>query len=192
MPARTELPTDRLRCIAPHPSQAAQVCDFQARNHACFARWDPPMPVAFLTEQFQAERLRLAAQAFTAGTGYRYWLTLQGQPERIVGSMHFSQIVRGAFQNAMLGYSLDESLHGRGLMTEALRAGIAEMFSARVNLHRIQANHDPHNTRSAAVLARLGFRTEGLARDYLFISGAWRDHAMTALTNPQFVPPAEW
>lgn len=190
--ARTELLTDRLRCIAPRPSQAAAVCDFHARNHACFARWDPPMPVAFLTEQFQAERLRLAAQQFTGGTGYRYWLTLEGQPERIVGSMHFSQVVRGAFHNAMLGYALDEKLHGRGLMAEALRAGIAEMFSTRVNLHRIQANHDPDNARSAAVLARLGFRNEGLARDYLFINGAWRDHMMTALTNPEFTAPAEW
>jgi ribosomal-protein-alanine N-acetyltransferase len=42
--------------------------------------------------------------------------------------------------------------------------------------------------RSARVLERLGFRHEGLARDYLFIDGDWRDHNLTALVNPDFDP----
>jgi ribosomal-protein-alanine N-acetyltransferase len=61
-----------------------------------------------------------------------------------------------------------------------------------VNLHRIQAAYRPENGRSAAVLERLGFRHEGLARDYLFIAGAWRDHCITALTNPRFAKPDGW
>mgnify|MGYP006899156455 CR=1 FL=1 len=44
----------------------------------------------------------------------------------------------------------------------------------------------------AVVLARLGFRMEGLARDYLFIDGAWREHQITALTNPGFSEPPDW
>ena len=39
---------------------------------------------------------------------------------------------------------------------------------------------------SAALLARLGFVREGLARDYLYIGNAWRDHVLNALTNPRF------
>jgi ribosomal-protein-alanine N-acetyltransferase len=35
-------------------------------------------------------------------------------------------------------------------------------------------------------LQRLGFRVEGLARNYLYINGAWRDHVLTALTYPGF------
>jgi hypothetical protein len=72
-----------------------------------------------------------------------------------------------------------------------LQAGIAEMFSQRVQLHRIQAAHLPENLRSAAVLARLGFEREGLARKYLYINGAWRDHAINALLNDTIeAPPA--
>jgi ribosomal-protein-alanine N-acetyltransferase len=190
--ARPLLAAERLLLLAPEPSQAAQVCDFQGRNRAHFERWDPPTGESFFTEAFQAERLRQAAEAFHAGTGYRYWLVLRDAPKRIVGTLNFSQVSRGAFQNAMLGYALDAQCEGQGLMTEALRAGIAEMFSPAVNLHRVQANHLPENKRSAATLARLGFEVEGLAREYLYINGAWRDHVMTALRNPRFVPLAGW
>ena len=48
------------------------------------------------------------------------------------------------------------------------------------------ANYRPENDRSRKLLERLGFVREGLARDYLFIDGAWRDHVLTALTNPGF------
>jgi ribosomal-protein-alanine N-acetyltransferase len=73
-------------------------------------------------------------------------------------------------------------------MSEALRATIAHVFGT-LKLHRIMANHLPENTRSAALLKKLGFAVEGYARDYLFIAGAWRDHVLTALTNHAMLRP---
>ena len=70
-------------------------------------------------------------------------------------------------------------------MHEALTAAIAYMFDVKA-LHRIQANHLPENARSAALLPRLGFVREGLAKDYLFIANRWRDHVLNALCNPRF------
>jgi [ribosomal protein S5]-alanine N-acetyltransferase len=84
----------------------------------------------------------------------------------------------------MLGYSIDAAHEGRGLMREALDAVLTDAFGPRVGLHRVQANVRPENTRSLALLERLGFEREGLAREYLFIDGAWRDHVMTALRAP--------
>lgn len=55
-----------------------------------------------------------------------------------------------------------------------------------MHLHRLQANVRPENRRSAALLQRLGFEEEGLAREYLYIDGAWRDHRMFALRNAGF------
>jgi len=190
--ARPLILTPRLMLSASQPALADAVADFHRRNRAHFAPWDPPTPERFFTPGFQLERLRQAAEAFTANTAYRWWLLPREAPQQVIGSVHVSQIARGAFQSAMLGYALDEQAQGQGLMHEALQAAIAEVFGHGVNLHRLQANHRPENLRSAAVLARLGFQVEGLAPNYLYIDGAWRDHVLTALLNPAFRRPADW
>lgn len=199
--ARLEITTPRLRLLAGEPDLAGPVREFQLRNRLHFARWDPPTAEAFYTLEAQALRVQQGLAAFHADTAYRYWLIdassaggarLPAHAVEVVGSIHFSQVSRGAFQNAMLGYALDEAHVGRGLVTEALRAGIAEMFSPRVNLHRIQAAYRPENARSGAVLERLGFTFEGLAPRYLYIDGAWRDHRVMSLLNPSFVRPQGW
>jgi [ribosomal protein S5]-alanine N-acetyltransferase len=191
-PARREIVTPRLLLQAGSEDLAEAAARFYQRNRAHFARWDPPTPAAFYTVAGQAERVRTGLKAFAEGAAFRYWLSLLDQPDELIGSVHFSQVARGAFHSCVLGYALDERCQGRGLMHEAVSAGIDEMFSPRVNLHRIQAAYRPENQRSGAVLARLGFRIEGLARDYLFIDGAWRDHQVTALINPAFSEPADW
>lgn len=106
----------------------------------------------------------------------------------LLGYVNFSEVVRGVFQACYMGYALAQGTQGRGYMTEACRAGIAYVFT-EARLHRIMANYMPHNTRSAAVLARLGFTIEGAAKDYLYLAGAWRDHVLTSLTNPVSTVP---
>jgi ribosomal-protein-alanine N-acetyltransferase len=199
--ARFEITTPRLRLLAGDPGLAPAVCEFQRRNRAHFARWDPPTAESFYTVEAQAARLANGIAAFENDTAYRWWLVdatraggarLPSADVEVIGSLHFSQVSRGAFQNAMLGYALDERHVGQGLMREAILAGLAEMFSPRVNLHRVQAAFRPENLRSARVLERLGFTQEGLAPAYLYIDGAWRDHVVTSLRNPSFVAPDGW
>ena len=185
--AASEFETARLRLVASEPSMSRQVLAFVARNHAHFAPWDPPTPEGFFTVRGQRERLLKSRRAFAAGEAFRYWLYTLDDPTRVVGQVHIFSISRGAFHSAMLGYQLDQDQQGSGLMHEALQTLLAEMFSDRVRLHRIQAAHLPENLRSAAVLARLGFQPEGLAKNYLFINGQWRDHVINALLNPQFL-----
>ncbi|MET0382097.1 MAG: GNAT family N-acetyltransferase [Burkholderiaceae bacterium] len=199
--ARLEITTPRLRLVAGDAGIASAVCDFHRRNREHFARWDPPTMEAFYTVEAQSLRVQHGLAAFHADAAYRYWLidaTLAGGARlpttdvEVIGNVHFSQVSRGAFQSAMLGYSLDESYVGQGLMTEALEAGIGEMFSPRVNLHRVQAAVRPENVRSANVLQRLGFDLEGLAPGFLFVDGDWRDHYLASLRNPDFIVPEGW
>ncbi len=199
--ARYEITTQRLRLVAGDTSLAPAVCEFQRRNRRHFARWDPPTPDNFYTVETQVTRITNGLTAFHNDTAYRWWLIdatraggarLPFSDVEVIGSVHFSQVSRGVFQNAMLGYALDEAHVGQGLMAEAIAAGLEEMFSPRVNLHRVQAAYRPENLRSAAVLERLGFRKEGLAPGYLFIDGAWRDHVVTSRHNPAFIAPADW
>ena len=184
--------TARLRLVAAHERLAGALTDFHERNRDHLAPWDPPTEPEFFTEAVQAQRLRDAAAAFTAGTGFRYLLQPIGDASRVIGTINFSTIVRGAFQSCNLGYALDQPYEGQALMTEALGCAIAEMFSPQINLHRIQAAYRPENWRSAEVLKRLNFHDEGVCPDYLFIDGAWRVHRLVALLNRNFVEPGAW
>jgi ribosomal-protein-alanine N-acetyltransferase len=199
--ARYEITTARLRLVAGDPGLAPAVCEFQRRNRQHFAPWDPPTADSFYSLEAQSLRVAHGVTAFQNDIAYRYWLIdaaraggarLPSSDVEVIGSLHFSQVSRGAFQSAMLGYALDQAHVGRGLMSEAIVAGLEEMFSSRVNLHRVQAAYRPENARSARVLERLGFDKEGLAPEYLYIDGAWRDHVITSRRNPAFVAPDGW
>ena len=162
--ARLEITTARLRLVAGDPGIAAAVCAFHRRNRLHFAPWDPPTAESFYTLEAQLLRVQQGLVAFHTDTAYRYWMIdasraggarLPTTDVDVIGSVHFSQVARGASQSAMLGYALDEAYVGQGLMTEALVAGLDEMFSPRVNLHRVQAAYRPENARSGKVLERL-------------------------------------
>lgn len=188
--AAAELSSSRLLLRSPAPAMVSAVVDYQRRNRAHFAPWDPPLPADHFEPESVASRLQAGAQAFADAQAYRYWFSLRDDPERLIGQVHVSQLARGAFQSAMLGYTLDQQAQGRGLMHEALHTVLDEMFGSRVRLHRLQAAVRPENHRSLAVLQRLGFVPEGLSRRYLFIDGAWRDHAVYARLNPDWAHDA--
>ena len=157
------------------------------------ARWSPPVGRGYFSPAFWREKLRLGLEEFHRDRAVRLVMQLRGATGEppveapIIGTCNYSNIMRGPFQACHLGYQVAVAHQGRGLMAEALRAGNAYMFGER-RLHRIMANYRPENYRSARLLQRLGFRREGIAADYLFIDGAWRDHVLTALTNPDFDP----
>jgi ribosomal-protein-alanine N-acetyltransferase len=180
------LETQNLKLVPVSADLASKVCAFYERIARHLAPWDPPSPPDFTTEAFQLEWLAKAAKAVATGTEARWWLQNPSAPAEVIGSVSLTQIVRGPFQNAMLGYAIDGAHQGRGLMREALVAVMEHAFSSALHLHRVQANVRPENTRSVALLRRLGFEQEGLARDYLFIDGAWRDHLMFARRNANF------
>lgn len=190
--AAPELLTSRLRLVAADVRLAPALAEFHDRNRAHLAPWEPAVEAGFFTEAAQAERLRELAARFAAGTGYCYLIQPIGNARRVIGSIDFSNVSRHAHHGCNLGYALDQPSEGQALMTEALGCAIGEMFSAHINLHRIQAAVRPENWRSVEVLKRLGFHDEGLAVDYLFIDGLWRTHRITALLNRRFVAPAAW
>ncbi len=183
-PAPAQILSKRLLLRAPHAALAPALQDFEWRNRAHFAPWGPAQAADFYEADAVAERLRRAEQDFAAGTALRYWFSRIEAPTQVIGQVNLTQISRGPFQNAMLGYSLDAQSRGQGLMNEALQTLIALAFERPIRLHRIQAAVRPENKPSLAVLRRLGFALEGLSQRYLFIDGAWRDHQVFALLNP--------
>ena len=164
---------------------APLLADFFARNNAHLARWDPPRPVGIQTLEFWQAECERAVDDYNQGSVARWVLLMHRDRAQLIGRINYTQIARGPFQSCVLGYAIDAQHQGRGLMREALEATIAHAFDA-MRLHRIQASYMPSNIRSSRLLRKLGFRREGLAPQYLYIDGAWRDHVVTALINPRF------
>jgi [ribosomal protein S5]-alanine N-acetyltransferase len=99
---------------------------------------------------------------------------------KIVGAINLSQIFRKAFQNAYLGYSLGVNFTGKGYMSETVELILQHAFE-NLQLHRIEANVQPHNLASIKVLQRCGFTKEGFSRKYLKIDDVWCDHERWAI-----------
>ena len=100
----------------------------------------------------------------------------------IVGFLNISEIVRGSFKSAFLGYGGVAEFAGHGYMTEAMRLVLREAFT-RLDLHRLEANIQPGNARSIALAKRCGFELEGFSPRYLKIAGRWRDHERWAIRS---------
>jgi ribosomal-protein-alanine N-acetyltransferase len=99
---------------------------------------------------------------------------------RIAGVVNLSEIVRGFFQSAYMGYYGIVGMNGRGLMGEAVSLLVTHAFRD-LGLHRVEANIQPANQPSRALVQRLGFRQEGFSPRYLRINGEWRDHERWAV-----------
>jgi ribosomal-protein-alanine N-acetyltransferase len=106
----------------------------------------------------------------------------------IAGVINVSDIVRGAFQSAFLGYFGMRGFQGRGLMREGLALVIGFSF-ADLGLHRLEANIQPGNEPSRALARSLGFRREGFSPRYLMIGGEWRDHERWAILSDEWLTP---
>jgi ribosomal-protein-alanine N-acetyltransferase len=93
---------------------------------------------------------------------------------------NLNEIVRGGLQSAYLGFYALEPHAGAGHMAAGVGALLRRAFG-ELHLHRVEANVQPDNTRSLALVERLGFRREGFSPRYLKVGGRWRDHVRLAL-----------
>jgi ribosomal-protein-alanine N-acetyltransferase len=100
--------------------------------------------------------------------------------DELVGHIAVTNIVRGFFQSAYLGYYAFAGHERQGLMGAALRQTVRMAFS-RFKLHRLEANIQPDNVASIALVRSCGFKQEGYSPRYLKIRGRWRDHERWAI-----------
>lgn len=175
--------TERLTLLQSDPALARQVIDFYQRNEDFFRDVDPLREKNFYTEDFQRRALARDLKSARELHALRLWLQpAAGQEGQLVGMAALSNITFGPFCSAFLSYKLDSGWQGKGIMQEALSELIRIAFED-IGLHRLEANVMPRNQRSIALVERLGFVNEGLARRYLNIGGVWEDHIHMVLLN---------
>jgi [ribosomal protein S5]-alanine N-acetyltransferase len=190
LPLRAIFRGPRVALRAPRISDAPRIVEIRARSSEFLRPWVPvPGHDEFDVDQARA-RIRRDRRDIRKDRHYRFCMTL-GEAGPVIGRVALSQVFRGIFQNAYLGYWIDVEHHGQGLTTEAVRLCLDVAFR-ELGLHRVQAAIMPHNTPSLAVARKCGFQHEGRAVRYLQIDGDWRDHLLFAVTAedwPSLPPP---
>ncbi len=119
---------------------------------------------------------------------FEAFLLRRVEDDAIVGVFNLSQIFRGGFQNACLGYYGSALHEGQGYMTEGMSLLLRFAFGT-LKLHRVEANIQPGNPASLALARRSGFRKEGYSPRYLKVGGRWRDHERWAITRENWRSP---
>ncbi|NDJ23900.1 GNAT family N-acetyltransferase [Nostoc sp. B(2019)] len=187
---RSELPiitSDRLLLRVPILEDIPQIIKYFTDNKTYLTPFYPRWADCFFTEKYWQYQIESSFREFINDQSLKLFIYTKKNPTVIIGTVNFSNFIRGAAHFCYVGYSLAEARQGKGYMTEALKAATQYVFQ-ELNFHRIMANYMPHNRRSGNVLKRLGFVIEGYARDYLLINGKWEDHILTSLINPNWQP----
>ena len=166
------------------PPQAGDWADWaqlRAESRAFLTPWEPTWAPDELTRNAFRRRLRRYNRDAREGFGHAFFVFRRAD-NRLLGGVTLSNVRRGVTQSCSMGYWMGQHYAGQGYMSDAVGAILGFVFG-ELGLHRLEAACLPTNERSKAVLRRVGFTEEGLARQYLKIDGAWRDHLLFAMLS---------
>lgn len=178
---QTRYDSDRLYLRIMKPNSASEVLDYYKRNHSFLSEWEPKHPRDFYTLSYHKRKLNTEYGMFKDKSLVRFWI-IKKDDNKLIGNVCYSNIIMGNFKSCFLGYKLDKDEINKGYMTEAIKRTVKIMFDD-FELHRIEANVVPRNSRSLKVMEKLGFEKEGLSKRYLEINGKWEDHIHFAVYN---------
>jgi [ribosomal protein S5]-alanine N-acetyltransferase len=164
---------DRTRIQLASHADEREFLDAVRRSRALHHPWVQPPATP------DAYRDYLASHQDPRGIAFFIWLE---EPRALAGVVNVNEIVHGSFRSAYLGYYAFAPYAGRGLMKDGLAQVITHAFK-EIRLHRLEANIQPGNHRSKALVKALAFRREGLSPRYLKIGGRWRDHERWAILS---------
>jgi len=164
---------------APEFDDFRQWRELRAASRRFLTPWEPSWPSDDLTRSAFAARIRRHERERVERTGFAYFL-FERRSEQLLGGINLSHVRMGSARSAMLGYWMGELHSGKGLMKRGLQLLLPAAFG-EIGLMRLEAVCLPENTRSLGLLEKLGFKREGIVREYLEINGQRRDHVLLSM-----------
>ena len=155
----------------------------RAESRQFLTPWEPVWADDELTRGAFRRRIKRYQKETRLDSAYVFFV-FRADDDTLIGGCTLSNVRRGVTQCCALGYWLGARFARQGYMSDAVRALIPFVFGT-LGLHRIEAACLPENQPSRSLLAKAGFREEGLARKYLLINGEWRDHIQFALLEDE-------
>lgn len=165
----------------PHRRQWYEV---RNRNAAWLTPWEATDPLRNPPSMTYGAMVRAHNRDGAAGVSFPWAIFFQDGPAarpELVGQMIAAPVLWGSMRSTTFGYWVDKEQAGKNIVPTAV-ALAADYLLSHVGLHRIEINIVPENAPSIRVVEKLGFRSEGIRKDYIHINGQWRDHASYALT----------
>ena len=144
-------------------------------NRAYLRRWLPWAETETTLQQTEAF-IRRSLQQFAEGNGFQAGIWYRQELAGAIG-LHY---VDRRNRRTEIGYWLAEHLQGRGIVTRACRAVIDHAFGP-LGLHRVEIRCAAGNLRSRAIPRRLGFREEGMLRQWVWVDGRFHDMVVYGL-----------
>lgn len=180
-----EYETDRLVLQVLKPTYAPMVLDFFNRDKELFEKYEIDRVPDFYTVKYQQKVLKYEYNMAIKKNLVRFYVFLKSDPSKIIGTVCLHNISSMFYCSCEVGYKFSSEFHHQGYAQEAIKKCL-EIAFFDLNLHRVTAIVNPGNQPSLQLLNRLNFKQEGLLRDYLLLHGVWTDHALLALTKPEF------
>lgn len=171
-PGRRVVPGARIDLVRPTPADRDEFLREVAASGDLHDRWVEPARDAAGFDRYLAR----VARHDSAG-----WLVRVHDGGHLAGAVNLNAMFWGALCTGHVGYFGFAATAGRGYLTEAVELVVREAFGD-IGLHRVEANIQPGNLRSRALVERLGFRLEGFSPRYLKVGGRWRDHERWAIS----------
>jgi ribosomal-protein-alanine N-acetyltransferase len=153
---------------------------FDIWTHPAVAPWldTPPLASVREAEDLIARLLLLAREE----ESLRWSIALPGG--EIIGSCGYNQWQLPGAYRGEIGCELSPSYWGQGYMREALEL-VLDFGFGTMGLNRIEVLCHPGNKRAHGLFQGLGFRQEGLLREYRHTSSGFQDTALFALLRSE-------
>jgi len=146
--------------------------------------WEPEWDGNLASRKAFKQRLAVYRRLVAAGTAFPFHvMTEDGE---LVGACNLSEVKRSVARSGQIGYWIGSPFMRRGYGLAAVEA-VTDFAFAHLSLHRVEAAVQADNIASVSLLEKAGYHFEGVARGYLQVGGAWRDHAIYSrlATDPE-------
>ena len=167
--------TERLNLTILRETFAASTLSFYQKNDFLFAHYEAQHPANYLTLEYQRSILAMESKLLLRSQAVRYYLFKIEEPNQIIGTISFSNLIKGPSSCCQLGYKLAAAAQKQGFAFEAARFLIPELMNT-YRIYRIETDILEENEPSLRLIRRLGFTYEGIARKSHEIQGVRQDH----------------
>ena len=163
---------------------ASLILSFYYKNREEFEQYEIDKPLNFYTLEFQEKLIAAEYDGFLHGNYVRFYMFDKNIPDKIIGTISFSDMKRNAFFSCQIGYKIDSNYVNQGYGFKMLSNSI-KIMEKECHMHRIGAYILPGNQPSIKLVEKVGFELEGIARSYVLMNNKWIDHLSYAYIATQ-------